>query len=91
MIFILATTEPQKLPATIISRCLRLDFRRLSENTLKEGMREICRKLQVKISDSALGLIAANADGSVRDALSLLDQCVSSAVDEKPAGCFGLY
>ena len=66
VMFILATTEPQKLPATILSRCLRLDFHRVSEKLLRDGMREICESLGVKISDSALGIIAANGDGSVR-------------------------
>jgi len=78
VIFILATTEVQKLPATILSRCLRLDFKRVPERTLRQGMRDICGQMEVKISDAALGLIASNADGSVRDALSLLDQCISS-------------
>ncbi len=78
IMFILATTEVQKLPATILSRCLRLDFKRVPEKTLKQGMRDICGQLEIKISDAALGLIASNADGSVRDALSLLDQCISS-------------
>lgn len=82
VMFILATTEPQKLPATILSRCLRLDFHRVPESRLREGLREICGALSVKASDSALGLIAANADGSVRDALSLLDQCVSAGQTE---------
>ncbi len=78
VMFILATTEVQKLPATILSRCLRLDFKRVPEKTLRQGMREICGQMDVKISEAALGLIASNADGSVRDALSLLDQCISS-------------
>ena len=78
IMFILATTEVQKLPATILSRCLRLDFKRVPEKILKNGMRDICGQMEVKISDAALGLIASNADGSVRDALSLLDQCISS-------------
>jgi len=78
VVFILATTEVQKLPATILSRCLRLDFKRVPERTLRQGMRDICGQMEVKISDAALGLIASNADGSVRDALSLLDQCISS-------------
>jgi len=78
VIFILATTEVQKLPATILSRCLRLDFKRVPEKTLRRGMRDICGQMGVKISEAALGLIASNADGSVRDALSLLDQCISS-------------
>lgn len=78
VMFILATTEVQKLPATILSRCLRLDFKRVPEKVLKQGMREICSQMDIKISDAALGLIAANADGSVRDGLSLLEQCISS-------------
>ncbi|WP_130864378.1 DNA polymerase III subunit gamma/tau [Bacilliculturomica massiliensis] len=77
VMFILATTEVQKLPATILSRCLRLDFHRIPETQLRNGMKEICRSIGVEISDSALGLIAANADGSARDGLSLLDQCIS--------------
>lgn len=77
VMFILATTEVQKLPATILSRCLRLDFHRIPEIQLRRGMKEICGTIGVEISDSALGLIAANADGSARDGLSLLDQCIS--------------
>lgn len=78
VMFILATTEVQKLPATILSRCLRLDFKRVPEMVLRQGMRDICSQIDIKISDAALGLIAANADGSVRDGLSLLEQCISS-------------
>ena len=77
VVFILATTEPQKLPATILSRCMRLDFRRVSENTLVSGMKAICRDKGIDVSEDALRLIAANADGSVRDGLSILDQCLS--------------
>lgn len=77
VMFILATTEVQKLPATILSRCLRLDFHRVPETQLRRGMAEICKTIGVEIEASALGLIAANADGSVRDGLSLLDQCIS--------------
>lgn len=77
VMFILATTEVHKLPATILSRCLRLDFKRVPERQLKEGMRKICQELGITVEESALGLICANADGSVRDGLSLLDQCIS--------------
>ncbi|MBQ8590422.1 MAG: DNA polymerase III subunit gamma/tau [Firmicutes bacterium] len=77
VMFILATTEVHKLPATILSRCLRLDFKRVPERQLKEGMRRICQELGITVEESALGLICANADGSVRDGLSLLDQCIS--------------
>jgi len=75
--FILATTEPQKLPATILSRCMRLDFKRVPETVLISGMAEICEKRGIKVSEDALRIIAANADGSVRDGLSILDQCIS--------------
>src|SRR5665648_349877 len=80
--FILATTEVHKLPATILSRCLRLDFRRVSEAKLKLGMKNICKDLDVNASDAAIGIIAANADGSVRDGLSILDQCISAGNSE---------
>ena len=75
--FILATTEPRKLPATILSRCLRLDFKRVPEMVLIEGMRRICSDIGIDVTDSALRIIAGNADGSVRDGLSILDQCIS--------------
>lgn len=77
VMFILATTEPQKLPATILSRCMRLDFKRVPEETLASGMANICQQKEIEVSDGALRLIAANADGSVRDGLSILDQCIS--------------
>lgn len=75
--FILATTEPRKLPATILSRCLRLDFKRIPETVLIDGMRRICGEIGIDVTDAALRIIAANADGSVRDGLSILDQCIS--------------
>lgn len=77
VVFVLATTEPQKLPATILSRCLRLDFRRVSEKVISDGMKKICQDMGIDVTDSALRIIAANADGSVRDGLSILDQCIS--------------
>ena len=78
-VFILATTEPNKLPATILSRCIRLDFKRVPENVLTERFAEICKEIGVEVDKDALSLIASNADGSVRDGLSLLDRCVSGA------------
>lgn len=75
--FILATTEPRKLPATILSRCLRLDFKRVPEPVLMEGMQRICQDIGIEVTPPALRIIAANADGSVRDGLSILDQCIS--------------
>jgi DNA polymerase-3 subunit gamma/tau len=78
VIFILATTEPHKLPATVLSRCMRLDFRRVPEAILVESMKDICAGLGVDVSENALGMIAAKSDGSVRDSLSLLDQCIAA-------------
>lgn len=78
VMFILATTDPQKLPQTILSRCMRLDFKRVPERVLIDHMGRICREKGVEISESALRLLAANADGSVRDGLSILDQCLSA-------------
>ena len=77
IMFVLATTDPQKLPQTILSRCMRFNFRRVSEPQLAGQMKAICEKRGVEITDSALKLLAANADGSVRDGLSLLDQCLA--------------
>ncbi len=77
VIFVLATTEPQKLPPTIMSRCLRLDFKRISEKELIKSMKSICSELNVEATEAALALIAANSDGSVRDSLSILDQCIA--------------
>lgn len=82
VMFILATTEPQKLPATILSRCMRLDFKRIPETVLTEGMDQICRQKGIAVSPDALRLIAANADGSVRDGLSILDQCISGGQEQ---------
>ena len=75
--FILATTEVHKLPATVLSRCMRLDFKRVPESVLMEGMADICAKIGIDVTEDALRIIAANADGSVRDGLSILDQCIS--------------
>lgn len=78
VMFILATTDPQKLPQTILSRCMRLDFKRVPESVLIEHMRRICDERGIDITENALRLLAANADGSVRDGLSILDQCLSA-------------
>lgn len=75
--FILATTEVHKLPATILSRCQRFDFKRISEQDMANRMRYICENIQIEMEMSALMLIARNAEGSVRDALSILDQCIA--------------
>jgi DNA polymerase-3 subunit gamma/tau len=77
-VFILATTEPERLPATIQSRCIRLDFKRVPETVIQKHLKRICEKEGVEAEAPALALIASNADGSVRDALSLLDRCLAS-------------
>ncbi len=78
VIFILATTNPEKLPQTVLSRCMRLDFKRVPQAVLAQHMKDICSDRGVDIDDDALRLLAANADGSVRDSLSILEQCLSS-------------
>ncbi len=78
IMFILATTEPSKLPATVLSRCMRLDFHRVSELTIIESMKDICDQVGVTVEEAGLKLIAANGDGSVRDSLSLLDKCIAT-------------
>ncbi len=82
VIFILCTTEPQKLPQTILSRCMRLDFKRVPQDILAADMREIADQRGVSISEGAIRLLAANADGSVRDGLSILDQVLASGDKE---------
>ncbi len=78
VMFILATTEPQKLPATILSRCMRLDFRRIPQKLLEERLMKILKERGVSAEEGAISLIGANADGSVRDGLSLLDQLLAT-------------
>ena len=76
-IFILATTDVQKLPVTILSRCQRYDFRRIGADTIEEELRAVTDRENVKAEDRALSYIARAADGAMRDALSLLDQCIA--------------
>lgn len=77
VMFILATTEPQKLPPTILSRCMRLDFRRVSQKIIAENMQKLCLERGVEVTDDAARLLANCADGSVRDGLSILDQVLA--------------
>ena len=81
--FILATTEPQRLPETILSRCQRLDFRRISVREIVQRLKHISQTENLRMTDGALLLIAREADGSMRDAQSLLEQVLSYA---SPAG-----
>lgn len=77
VIFILATTEVHKLPITILSRCQRYDFRRISIDTIADRLMELAQKEQVQIEERAVRYIAKMADGAMRDALSLMDQCMA--------------
>lgn len=77
VMFILATTEPHKLPATIISRCQRFDFRRVALEEQVERIEQVCREEQIEIEREAAAFIARLSDGGMRDALSLLDQIIA--------------
>ena len=83
VIFILATTEAHKIPITILSRCQRYDFRRISIDTIAERLRELVDKENVEAEEKALRYVAKAADGSLRDALSLLDQCIAFYLGQK--------
>lgn len=77
VIFILATTEVHKIPITILSRCQRYDFKRITVDTIADRLRELVDEEQIQVEEKALRYIAKTADGSMRDALSLLDQCIA--------------
>lgn len=77
VIFILATTEVHKIPITILSRCQRYDFRRISLETIYERLSELLKRENVEAEEKAVRYVAKAADGSMRDALSLLDQCIA--------------
>lgn len=77
VIFILATTEVHKIPVTILSRCQRYDFKRISVDTIYERLEELLEKEQITAEEKAIRYIAKAADGAMRDALSLLDQCIA--------------
>ena len=77
VIVILATTEPHKIPATILSRCQRFDFKRVTVKDMAIRMKEICDDVNIEVDERALNLIARNSQGALRDALSILDQCMS--------------
>lgn len=81
VIFILATTEVHKVPATILSRCQRFDFRRISADTIAERLLQIAQAENIHLEEQAAKLIGHLADGAMRDALSLLDKCVSVGED----------
>ncbi|MBM6802775.1 DNA polymerase III subunit gamma/tau [Mediterraneibacter glycyrrhizinilyticus] len=83
VIFILATTEVHKIPITILSRCQHYDFKRISIETITDRMKELMDTEHVEVEDKALRYIAKAADGSMRDALSLLDQCIAFYMGQK--------
>lgn len=75
--FLLATTDPQKLPVTVLSRCLQFNLKRLTPALIRERLAYICEQEEIKAAPAAFALIARAADGSLRDALSLLDQAIA--------------
>jgi len=77
LLFLLATTEPERLPHTILSRCQRFDFKRLKSKEIIDNMVKIADSMSLNIEKKVFDLIAKNSDGAMRDALSLLDQCIS--------------
>lgn len=74
--FILATTEPQKLPATILSRCQRFDFKRISNENIIKRLNIVCEQSNIEITKEALNIIAVLSEGAMRDALSILERCI---------------
>ena len=80
--FILATTEPQKLPATILSRCQRFDFKRISNEDIVKRLEIVCNEAKIEITKDALKVIATLSEGAMRDALSILERCVQEGNDE---------
>ena len=82
VIFILATTEPHKIPATILSRCQRFDFKRVKESEIVDRLTYICESMNIEVEKSGLELISRNSDGALRDALSILDQCLSFGAEK---------
>lgn len=83
VIFILATTEPHKIPITILSRCQRYDFKRITIDTIAARLSELMEKEGIEVEEKAIRYVAKAADGSMRDALSLLDQCIAFYLGQK--------
>ena len=83
--FILATTEPQKLPATILSRCQRFDFKKISNENIAKRLKFVCDESNIEITEEALKIISVLAEGAMRDALSILERCIqdgNTKIDE---------
>lgn len=79
--FILATTEPQKLPATILSRCQRFDFKKIANQDIIKRLKEVCNKSNIEITEGALNTIAILSEGAMRDALSILERCIQDGLN----------
>ena len=82
VIFILATTEAHKIPITILSRCQRYDFHRISIDTIAGRLMDLMAEEKVEVEEKAIRYVAKAGDGSMRDALSLLDQCIAFHLGE---------
>ena len=80
--FILATTEPQKLPTTILSRCQRFDFKRISNEDIIKRLEIVCKESNIEITKQALNIIASLSEGAMRDALSILERCVQDGEND---------
>ena len=80
--FILATTEPQKIPATILSRCQRFDFKKISNENISKRLEFVCKESNIEVSKDALNTIAELSEGAMRDALSILDRCLQDGTDK---------
>ena len=80
--FILATTEPQKLPATILSRCQRFDFKRISNEDIIKRLEIVCKESNINVTKQALNIIASLSEGAMRDALSILERCVQDGQND---------
>ena len=74
--FILATTEPQKLPATILSRCQRFDFKKIANEDIEKRLQYVCEQSQIEITQGAMHIISSLSEGAMRDALSILERCL---------------
>ena len=80
--FILATTEPQKLPATILSRCQRFDFKKISPENIVKRLKVVCEASNIEANENALKIIASLSEGAMRDALSILERCLQDGDNE---------
>ena len=80
--FILATTEPQKLPATILSRCQRFDFKKIDLENIVKRLKIVCETSNIDAEENALKIVASLSEGAMRDALSILERCLQDGENE---------